>query len=221
MATSFPARGPWLTVGPNHPTVGVLAATHAMSAMAHTVVPAPMPIVSRLPARPVAPTPATMFTTAAATESRVAHHRAAVAPTTASSSAPTASAPARASHSRRPDNGLGRGTASPTPTPVTTAMTAVMAPRGVTATRSADAPTSSGPNHAARGRGTRRATATASVAAMLVAATDVISAARRPWVPHAAAGSATAAIPAPAATRAGIPARSRVIRTDMAHRAAR
>ena len=180
-----------------------------------------MPIVSRPPARPIVPAPATMFTTAAATVSRVAHHRAAVAPATASRTAPTASAPARASHSRRPDTGLGRGRRARPRHPVTTAITSVMTPRGVTATRSADAPTSSGPNHAARGRGTRRATATASVAAMLVAATDVISAARRPWVPQAAAGSATAAIPAPDATRAGIPARSRVIKTDMAHRAAR
>src|SRR5215470_16788091 len=169
-------------VPPNQLTVGVLAATHAMSATAHSPPTALMPKVNRPPPDPG---PAIMLTTAAPTASAVANHSAAVAP--------AARAAASASQLCGCRTGRARGTARPTPMPVTTAIGHEITPRGVTATSRADAATSSAPHHAARGRGTNRATRTATVPPTLIATTEVMSAAPVFWVPQLAAGIATAA----------------------------
>src|SRR3954469_20573045 len=80
IATSFPVRGPWLMVPPNQLTVGVLAATHDMSRVAHVVATPPTPSVRRdaAPGRRSLGLP-TMLPTAAAITTITNHHRAAAA----------------------------------------------------------------------------------------------------------------------------------------------
>ena len=99
MATWLPSRGPWLIVPPNQLTVGVLAATHDMSRIAHVVATTPTPIVSRDAAEARrGPRFSIMLPTAAPTATTTAHHRATAAFVVARSSAPTARAAEEASH---------------------------------------------------------------------------------------------------------------------------
>ena len=81
---------------------------------------------------------------------------------------------------------------SPAPTPASAAMVRVMiAPRRHGDEERRRRATSSAPSHARRGRGTSRATTIASVTPMLIAATDVISAATVPSVPQPRRAAAT------------------------------
>ena len=121
-----------------------------------------------------------------------------------------------------PDSGRDRGATRPAPTPAR----AAMHDGDDAAWRHGDEECGGGhdgapPSQASPGRGTCRATRIASVAAMPIAATDVISAAVQPSVPQPAAGIATATIAAPAMRRTGIPAGSHGDQERRVHRGGR
>ena len=190
MATSLPSRGPWLIVPPNQLTVGVLAATHDMSRIAHVVATTPTPTVSRGAAEARGPRFTIMLPTAATTATTIAPpqrgggvrpRRGAARPTPSAAGEagqPPAVAPRRDRRHGQPDADAGqRGDADGDD-----------APRRDRDEERRRRATSSAPSHASRGRGTSRATAIASVTPMLIAATDVISAAVVPSVPQPAAG---------------------------------